>query len=81
MPTIFCSATIPWFRGMSIKYGADGGVYISDWHDLGECHDTDGSHRSSGRIFKVVYGRPEKRSVDLQRLTDARTRRTASASQ
>jgi putative membrane-bound dehydrogenase-like protein len=60
----------PWFRGMSIKYGADGGVYISDWHDLGECHDTDGSHRSSGRIFKVVYGQPEKRSVDLQRLTD-----------
>ena len=59
----------PWFRGMSIKYGADGGVYISDWHDIGECHDTDGSHRSSGRIFKVVYGQPEKRSVDLQRLT------------
>ena len=60
----------PWFRGMSIKYGADGGVYISDWHDLGECHDTDGSHRSSGRIFKVVYGRPQKRSIDLQRSTD-----------
>jgi putative membrane-bound dehydrogenase-like protein len=60
----------PWFRGMSIKYGPDGGVYISDWHDIGECHDSDGSHRSSGRIFKVVYGEPEKRPVDLQRLTD-----------
>jgi putative membrane-bound dehydrogenase-like protein len=60
----------PWFRGMSIKYGPDGGVYISDWHDIGECHDSDGSHRSSGRIFKVVYGKPEKRSVELQRLTD-----------
>jgi putative membrane-bound dehydrogenase-like protein len=60
----------PWFRGMSIKYGADGGVYISDWHDIGECHDKDGSHRSSGRIFKVVYGQPEKRTVDLQCLTD-----------
>ena len=35
----------PWFRGMSIKYGPDGGVYISDWHDFGECHDSDGSHR------------------------------------
>jgi putative membrane-bound dehydrogenase-like protein len=45
----------PWFRGMSIKYGIDGGVYISDWHDYGECHDSDGSHRTSGRIFKVVY--------------------------
>jgi putative membrane-bound dehydrogenase-like protein len=59
----------PWFRGMSIKYGPDGGVYISDWHDIGECHDSDGSHRSSGRIFKVVYGQPKKQSVDLQRLT------------
>ena len=29
----------PWFRGLSVKYGPDGGVYISDWHDLGECHD------------------------------------------
>jgi putative membrane-bound dehydrogenase-like protein len=60
----------PWFRGLSVKYGPDGGVYISDWHDLGECHDTDGSHRSSGRIFKVVYGRPKKHSIELQRSTD-----------
>jgi putative membrane-bound dehydrogenase-like protein len=59
----------PWFRGMSIKYGSDGGVYISDWHDIGECHDSDGSHRSSGRIYKVVYGKPEKPAIDLQRLT------------
>ena len=57
----------PWFRGMSIKYGADGGVYVSDWHDIGECHDSDGSHRSSGRIFKVVYGEPKPGPVDLQR--------------
>ncbi|MEX0936935.1 MAG: PVC-type heme-binding CxxCH protein [Pirellulales bacterium] len=60
----------PWFRGLSVKYGPDGGVYISDWHDLGECHDQDGSHRSSGRIFKVVYGQPEARSTDLAALSD-----------
>ncbi|MCP3694753.1 MAG: c-type cytochrome [Planctomycetaceae bacterium] len=59
----------PWFRGLSIKYGPDGGVYISDWHDLGECHDSDGSHRSSGRIYKVVYGKPAKRSFNLQQQT------------
>ncbi|MBT4867146.1 MAG: c-type cytochrome [Planctomycetaceae bacterium] len=58
-----------WFRGMSIKYGPDGGVYVSDWHDIGECHDSDGSHRSSGRIFKVVYGKPKSQAVDLQRLS------------
>jgi len=61
----------PWFRGMSIKFGADGGVYISDWHDTGECHDSDGSHRSSGRIYKVVYGEPERRTIDLQHRSDA----------
>ncbi len=59
-----------WFRGLSIKYGPDGGVYISDWHDLGECHDSDGSHRSSGRIFKVVYGTPAPRPVNLQTASD-----------
>ena len=63
-------ANDPWFRGLSIKYGPDGGVYISDWHDLGECHDNDGSHRSSGRIFKVVYGSPEHHSVNLKTYSD-----------
>ena len=60
----------PWFRGMSVKYGPDGGVYVSDWHDIGECHDSDGSHRSSGRIYKVVFGKPERRDVDLHRSSD-----------
>jgi putative membrane-bound dehydrogenase-like protein len=60
----------PWFRGLTIKYGADGGVYVSDWHEFGECHDSDGSHRSSGRLYKVVFGQPEKRNVDLKRLPD-----------
>jgi putative membrane-bound dehydrogenase-like protein len=47
----------PWFRGMHAKYGPDGGVYISDWSDVGECHDNKEEQidRTSGRIFKVVY--------------------------
>ena len=45
----------PWFRCLAQKYGPDGQVYISDWHDVGECHDRDGSHRSSGRIYKVQW--------------------------
>lgn len=59
----------PWFRGMSIKYGPDGGVYVSDWHDFGECHDADGSHRSSGRIYKFVFGTADKFQSDLQQRT------------
>jgi len=59
----------PWFRGLSIKYGPDGGVYVSDWHDFGECHDGDGSHRTSGRIYKIVYGKVDPFRIDLQTLT------------
>ncbi len=46
----------PYFRGTEISYGPDGGVYILDWSDIGECHENDGVHRTSGRIFKVTYG-------------------------
>ncbi|MGI8603912.1 MAG: PVC-type heme-binding CxxCH protein [Verrucomicrobiales bacterium] len=46
----------PWFRGVSLVYGPDGAVFLSDWCDHGECHDDDGAHRSSGRIYKIVYG-------------------------
>ncbi len=46
----------PWFRGIEILYGPDGGVYIADWSDIGECHENDGVHRTSGRIFKITYG-------------------------
>ncbi|HUE74025.1 MAG TPA: PVC-type heme-binding CxxCH protein [Pirellulaceae bacterium] len=49
-----------WFRGIDLIYGPDGGVYIADWTDIGECHENDGVHRTSGRIFKVVYGEPRK---------------------
>jgi putative membrane-bound dehydrogenase-like protein len=59
-----------WFRGLTLKYGPDGGVLVSDWHDFGECHDSDGSHRTSGRIYKVVFGTPDKLPFfDLQELT------------
>jgi putative membrane-bound dehydrogenase-like protein len=46
----------PWFRGVALAQGPDGAVYVADWCDLGECHDNDGTHRSSGRIYKVIYG-------------------------
>jgi putative membrane-bound dehydrogenase-like protein len=60
----------PWFRGLSIKYGPAGAVFVSDWHDFGECHDSDGSHRSSGRIYRISYGTPEAFQSDLQKMTN-----------
>ena len=62
----------PWFRGIELVSGADGGVFIADWTDIGECHDNDGVHRSSGRIFKVVHGTPAMNGPgDLNRLSNS----------
>ena len=52
-----------WFRGIDLTYGPDGGVIILDWSDIDECHERDGVHRTSGRIFKVTYGRPPATSI------------------
>jgi len=36
-----------WFRGLDLIAGPDGGVFVSDWSDVGECHNADGVHRTS----------------------------------
>ncbi len=48
-----------WFRPIEVTYGPDGGVYIVDWSDTGECHEHNGVHRTSGRIYKITYGKPK----------------------
>jgi len=45
----------PFFRGMELSSGPDGAVYVLDWSDTGECHESTGVHRTSGRIFKISY--------------------------
>ncbi|TDU67194.1 putative membrane-bound dehydrogenase-like protein [Prosthecobacter fusiformis] len=47
-----------WFRGIEISTGPDGSGFILDWSDTGECHESTGVHRTSGRIFKISYGKP-----------------------
>lgn len=67
----FMFANQPWFRGVGLMYGPDGEVYVSDWTDLGECHDSDGVHRTSGRIYRITYGKPEKHFTgDLAELSN-----------
>jgi putative membrane-bound dehydrogenase-like protein len=48
-------AADPWFRGLDLTYGPDGGVFVLDWSDTGECHESTGVHRTSGRIYKITY--------------------------
>ena len=50
----FFVAADPWFRGMDLSYGPDGGVFVLDWSDTGECHEYTGVHRTSGRIYKIA---------------------------
>ncbi len=66
----FLLANDPWFRGLSLAQGPDGGVYVSDWCDTGECHNYDKITATTGRVFKVVYGRPTPVAVDLARQSD-----------
>lgn len=66
----FFIATDKWFRGMELTYGPDGGVYLADWSDTGECHENNGVHRTSGRIYKITYGEPKRPAVtDLTKLS------------
>ncbi len=64
-------ANDPWFRGVSLLYGPDGGVFMSDWCDGGECHDYDDIHRENGRVYKITHGTPKHTPVDLAKLSDA----------
>lgn len=54
----FLFAGDPWFRAIDLIGGPYGEVYLADWSDIGECHENDGVHRTSGRIYKIAYGRP-----------------------
>lgn len=56
----FLQMADPWFRGLDLITGPDGQVWMNDWSDTGECHDSDGVHRSSGRIYRIVYDGPDK---------------------
>ncbi len=67
----FLFANDPWFRGLEMQYGSDGGVYMTDWSDTDECHDYEDIHRENGRIFKIVYGEVKREAVDVAKLSDA----------
>ena len=68
----FLEAFDTWFRGIELVSGPDGRVWVADWTDKGECHDHDGVHRTSGRIYTVLHGTPQPLvPLDLHEKTDA----------
>ena len=61
-------AADPWFVGVSLAYGPDGGVYVSDFSDTGECHHTRNTRKHTGRIYKITYGKPKPWRGDIGKL-------------
>ena len=44
-----------WYRGLSLKLGPDGSVFICDWYDARACHQQKPHDRTNGRIYKISY--------------------------
>jgi len=61
----------PWFMGVTLAYGPDGGVFVSDWSDTGECHSVKNTRKHTGRIYKITHGQPEQPGLKLAENTNA----------
>ena len=63
-------AADPWFVGVSLAYGPDGAVYVSDFSDTGECHHRKNTRKHTGRIYKVSYVKPKPWQGDINKLSN-----------
>jgi putative membrane-bound dehydrogenase-like protein len=66
----FLFANDPWFRGICVKQGPAGELFVSDWCDTGECHNYDVADTSNGRIYRVTYGDLKPFKGDVSKMTD-----------
>ncbi len=68
----FLVANDRWFRGINLKYGPDGGVYLIDWYDKNACHRTQPEiwDRTNGRLYKISFGEAKAQRPDLSKLSD-----------
>lgn len=63
----FLKSSSKWFRATDLKQGPLGEMMVAEWTDFGECHDRDGIHRTSGRLYQISYGdaRPPTDAFDV----------------
>lgn len=68
-----------WYRGINLKYGPDGSVFVIDWYDKNACHRTNPEiwDRTNGRIYNIRFGEidaAKKKQVqaDLTKLNGAK---------
>ena len=62
-----------WFRGINLRAGPDGSVYLIDWYDRNACHRVNPEiwDRTNGRVYNIAYGVPDRRAVDLGKQSDS----------
>jgi len=62
-----------YYRGINLRYGPDGSVYLIDWYDKNACHRTNPEiwDRSNGRIYRISHGTTKAQSVDIHQMSDA----------
>ena len=67
----FLFANDHYYRGINMRYGPDGSVYVIDWYDRNACHRTNPEvwDRSNGRIYRISYGDCPPVKVDLENMT------------
>lgn len=55
-----------WFRGINLKYGPDGSVYLIDWYDKNACHRMTPEiwDRTNGRIYNISHRNKEDSRKD-----------------
>ena len=60
-----------WYRGINLKTGPDGSVYVIDWYDKQACHHRDPKiwDRTNGRIYKICFRGAKWEAVDLRKKT------------
>lgn len=66
----FMKVADPWFRGIEIISGRAGELFIADWSDVGECHENDGVHRTSGRIYRVAVEEASRSDLPIDTSAD-----------
>ncbi|HLU50495.1 MAG TPA: dehydrogenase, partial [Planctomycetota bacterium] len=68
----FLFANDKWYRGIALRYGPDGSVFITDWYDQQACHLTNPLvwDRTNGRVYNVSYGDPKPVVIDVRKLSD-----------
>jgi len=68
----FLLANDPWYRGVNLRYGPAGSVYLIDWYDEQGCHLTNPEiwDRTNGRLYRVSHGEHRARPADVASRSD-----------